>query len=330
MIRGNAVMLKAASPVGSGLFIATIFTMNKTGTIHDIGERARAAFLGLAVGDALGAGLEFMTPGEIRAKHGTVRDIIGGGWLRLKPGQITDDTEMSLCIARAIDGAGGWSLQGVAEQFAAWLKTKPVDVGDTCRRGIRNFMLKGALETPHNQWDAGNGACMRVLPVALHALGSGELLERYALEQARVTHNHPLSDAACVCVGRLVQLAVMGSSKTRLRREVETLLSRHENFRFEPYRGLATAYIVDTVQTVFHFFFKTRDFEQCLVAIVNQGGDADTTGAIAGMLAGAYYGLDGIPKRWLKKLDKRLVSEITTLSDRLVALSPLARGTATA
>lgn len=303
------------------------FNMAKTGTIHDIGERARAAFLGLAVGDALGAGLEFMTPGEIRAKHGTVREIIGGGWLRLKPGQITDDTEMSLCIARAIDRAGGWSLQGVAEHFAAWLKARPIDVGDTCRRGIRHFMLKGVLEVPYNQWDAGNGACMRMLPVALHTLGNNRLLEKYALEQARITHNHPLSDAACVSMGRLVQLAMMGCSKTRLRREVEALLARHENFRFEPYRGLATAYIVDTMQTVFHFFFKTRGFEQCLVAIVNQGGDADTTGAIAGMLAGAYYGLEEIPKRWLKKLDKRLLTEILALSDRMISLSPLAQGT---
>lgn len=300
--------------------------MTKTGSIHDIGERARAAFLGLAVGDALGAGLEFMTPGEIRAKHGTVREIIGGGWLRLKPGQITDDTEMSICIARAIDKAGGWSLQGIAEHFAAWLKTGPIDVGDTCRRGIRNYMLKGVLEAPRNQWDAGNGACMRMLPVALHTLGSDRLLEKYALEQARITHNHPLSDAACVSIGRLVQLAVSGFSKTRLRREVETLLSRHEKFRFEPYRGLATAYIVDTMQTVFHFFFKTRDFEQCLVAVVNQGGDADTTGAIAGMLAGAYYGMEGIPRRWLKRMDKRLLEEIGALSGRMVSLSPLAGG----
>src|SRR5512139_3861136 len=90
------------------------FIMTKTGTVQDIRERSRAAFLGVAVGDALGAGLEFMTPGEIRSKYGTVREIIGGGWLRLKPGQVTDDTEMSLCIARAIDKAGGWSLQGIA------------------------------------------------------------------------------------------------------------------------------------------------------------------------------------------------------------------------
>lgn len=302
------------------------FIMTKTGTVHDIRERSRAAFLGVAVGDALGAGLEFMTPGEIRSQHGTVREIIGGGWLRLKPGQITDDTEMSLCIARAIDRAGGWSLREIAESFAGWLKTKPIDVGDTCRRGIRNYLLKGVLEAPYNQWDAGNGACMRMLPAAIHSLGSDDLLEKYAREQARLTHNHPLSDAACIALGRLVHLAVKGGSKTRLRREVEMLLSLHENFRFEPYRGLASAYVVDTMQTVFHFFFKTRDFEHCLVSTVNQGGDADTTGAIAGMLAGAYYGMEGIPKRWLKKMDKRLLTEIDALTDRLLSLSPLLAG----
>jgi ADP-ribosyl-[dinitrogen reductase] hydrolase len=293
-----------------------------TGTTDDICNRARAAFLGVAVGDALGAGLEFMTPGEIRSKHGTVREIIGGGWLRLKPGQITDDTEMSLCIARAIDTAGGWTLQGIAEAFAAWLRTKPIDVGDTCRRGIRNYMIKGVLESPYNQWDAGNGACMRMLPVALCTFSNENMLKDYALQQAHLTHNHPLSDAACIALGRLVHLSLLGYSKSRLRRELETLLSNYENFRFEPYHGLATPYVVDTMQTVFHHFFKTRDFESCLVKTVNQGGDADTTGAIVGMLAGAYYGMEGIPKRWLKRIDKNLLEEIITLADRMLTMSP--------
>lgn len=296
--------------------------MTGTGTNSDIRNRAKAAFLGVAVGDALGAGLEFMTPGEINAKHGTVREIIGGGWLRLKPGQVTDDTEMSLCIARAVDAAGGWLLPEIAESFAMWLRTKPIDVGDTCRRGIRNYMLKGMLESPFNQWDAGNGACMRMLPVALCTFCSEDLLESYAIQQAHLTHNHPLSDAACIALGRLVHLSLQGYSKPRLRRELESLLSCYENFRFEPYRKLATAYVVDTMQTVFHYFFKTRDFESCLVETVNQGGDADTTGAIAGMLAGAYYGMESIPKRWLKKIDRNLVDEISTLSDRLLDLSP--------
>jgi ADP-ribosyl-[dinitrogen reductase] hydrolase len=79
------------------------------------------------------------------------------------------------------------------------------------------------------------------------------------------------------------------------------------------------------MQTVFHYFFKTRDFEECIVRTVNQGGDADTTGAIAGMLAGAYYGLESIPKRWMKKMDRNLLDEISRLSARLVNLSPLGR-----
>jgi ADP-ribosyl-[dinitrogen reductase] hydrolase len=293
--------------------------------MDDIRSRARGAFIGLAIGDALGAAVEFMSPGEIREKYGCLKEMTGGGWLRLKPGQVTDDTDMSLCIARAVADAGGWSLQGIAENFAAWLKSKPIDVGDTCRRGIRNFILHGRMETPFNQWDAGNGACMRMLPVALFTLGDDELLEKYALEQGHITHNHPLSDSACLYSGKLLHLALTGFSKSRMRRELEGLLATHENFRFEPYHGLATAYVVDTLQTVFHYFFKTRDFEECLVGTVNQGGDADTTGAIAGMLAGAYYGEGEIPKRWLKKMDRRLMDEITTLAGQLVDLSPLGR-----
>jgi ADP-ribosyl-[dinitrogen reductase] hydrolase len=292
-------------------------------SMDDIHGRARGAFIGLAVGDALGAAVEFMSPGEIRAKHVCLKEIVGGGWLRLKPGQVTDDTDMSLCIARAIVSAGGWSLQGIAENFATWLKSKPVDVGDTCRRGIRNFMLHGRMETPFNQWDAGNGACMRMLPVALFTLGDYKLLEKYAISQGHITHNHPLSDAACLYMGRLVHLALSGLSKGSLRRELESLFAMHENFRFEPYHGLATAYVVDTLQTVLHFFFKTRDFEECLVGTVNQGGDADTTGAMAGMLAGAYYGEEGIPKRWLKKMDRKLMDEITEIAGKLVDLSPM-------
>jgi ADP-ribosyl-[dinitrogen reductase] hydrolase len=163
---------------------------------------------------------------------------------------------------------------------------------------------------------------MRMLPVALCTLTSEGLLEEYAIQQAHITHNHPLSDAACIAMGNLVHLSLLGYSKSRLRRELEVLLSRYENFRFEPYHGLATPYVVDTMQTVFHHFFKTRDFESCLVETVNQGGDADTTGAIAGMLAGAYYGMEGIPKRWLKKIDRNLVNEINTLADRMIELSP--------
>jgi ADP-ribosyl-[dinitrogen reductase] hydrolase len=84
--------------------------------------------------------------------------------------------------------------------------------------------------------------------------------------------------------------------------------------------------VVETVQTVLHHLFTTADFEACLVGTVNRGDDADTTGAIAGMLAGAYYGPEGLPRRWLRRLDRRLVAELEALATRLVDLSALARG----
>ena len=158
----------------------------------------------MAVGDALGAALEFMTATEIRAKYGTFTEISGGGWLRLKPGQVTDDTEMALCIGRAIVANQGWALEAIAGNFADWLKSRPVDCGDTCRKGIR-ALLHGTLEAPPNEWDAGNGAAMRLLPAALYSLPDEVLLKKYALEQAHLTHNNPVSDAASLCLGTLVQ-----------------------------------------------------------------------------------------------------------------------------
>lgn len=293
--------------------------------LDEIIDRARGAFIGMAIGDALGATVEFMTAPEISAKYGTFREIVGGGWLRLKPGQVTDDTEMALCIARAIVANQGWSIEAIARNFATWLKSRPVDCGDTCRKGIRAFMLDGRLESPPNEWDAGNGAAMRMLPVALYSVPDELMLKRYAVEQAHLTHNNPVSDAACICLGELLHLTLCGAAKSRLLRQVEGLVARFPAFAFAPYRGLATAYVVDTMQTVFHWFFRGKSFEECVVGTVNQGADADTTGAICGMLAGAYYGMDSIPPRWLKKMDKKVMAEVDDMARRLVAASPAGR-----
>ncbi len=288
----------------------------------ELRELARAAFIGMAVGDALGATVEFMTAPEISAKYGVFKEMVGGGWLQLKPGQVTDDTEMALCIARAVVKNQAWSREAIASEFAQWLKSRPVDCGDTCRKGIRSYMLNGTLEVPYNQWDGGNGAAMRMLPVALFSFPDPQLLKKYALEQAHLTHNQALSDAACICLGSMLHLILQGASKSRLRREADGLIARFPGFAFEPYRGLATGYVVDTLQTVFHWFFKGTSFEDCLVGTVNQGADADTTGAICGMLAGAYYGRDAIPRRWMKKMDQKLIRELEQYADQLIMASP--------
>jgi ADP-ribosyl-[dinitrogen reductase] hydrolase len=296
--------------------------------LSDVRSRARGAFLGLALGDALGATVEFMTAGEIGARYGVHREIVGGGWLRLKRGRVTDDTEMSLCIGQAIDAAGGWALRDVADRLVAWMRAGPVDIGSTVRKGLRRVLLEGTLAGPPADGDGGNGAAMRMVPVALGTACDGALLARWALEQAHLTHHHPLSDAGTVHVGELVHLGLLGRGKPRLRRASDALVTRYPAFAFEPYRGLASGYIVDTLQTVLHAFYTTASFEDCVVRAVNQGGDADTTGALAGAIAGAYYGEAQLPPRWLRRLDRDVRDEIVRLSERLVKLSPVGRGEA--
>ena len=152
-------------------------------TALTVENRALAAYLGFAIGDALGATVEFMTKREIAAEYGVHREIMGGGWLRLKPGQVTDDTQMALALGRSLVRCGGLDLRDVCEEFAAWLKSGPIDVGNTCRRGIRRYIVHGTVEGTFAPGDAGNGAAMRVLPVALATFGDPGKAEAWSLAQ---------------------------------------------------------------------------------------------------------------------------------------------------
>jgi len=270
-------------------------------------DRAIAAYLGLAIGDALGATVEFMTPREIAAQYGTHDTLRGGGWLHLKPGQVTDDTTMSLALGNAILTHGKVDALAAAKAFDDWMRAKPVDIGNTVRRNLLQFRKTGNPEAPYSDHDAGNGAAMRVLPVALATFDQAEEAVRAVCRaQAHVTHHCALSDAACECLVFMVQDALRGADKNHLlHRHAHPLVAAHPAYRFRAVKQSQNpgGYIVDTMQAVFQSFFDTDNFRDCLVDVVNRGGDADTTGAIAGMLAGAVYGLEAIPVPWLKKLD---------------------------
>lgn len=287
----------------------------------DVQDRAMAAFLGFALGDALGATVEFLTPREIAARHGLHREITGGGWLKLKPGAVTDDTQMALVLGRSLIARQGFDARDICAGFAAWLRSGPVDVGNTCRRGIRRFLEKGTVEGPYAEDDAGNGAAMRVLPVALATLGHPERAAAWTVAQAHATHNHPLSDAACVALVRMVQGLVLGAGGAVIAQEAEALITQHRDFRFTPYRGRSSAFVVETLQTVLHYTLSSESFEEVLTGTVNQGGDADTTGALAGMLAGARGGMAALPERWLAALDPAVTAEIRAQLPQLLALA---------
>ena len=297
-------------------------------------DRALGAYLGFAIGDALGATVEFMRPREIALQYGVHRDIVGGGWLKLARGQVTDDTTMCLALGEALLHGGSLALQRFADgdttlvqhigdAYVRWLKAKPVDCGNTCRRGIQRFITEGTLQGSLNPGDGGNGALMRNLPTVLATLQCEVAFERLSIAQARLTHHHPLSDAATLGLGQLLRLLLGGAGQRDSQQWAERWVLANPSFRFTPYRGYATAYVADTVQTVLHFFFTTGTFRDCLTETVNQGGDADTTGALAGMLAGAAYGVRAIPAEWLDKLDPLVSMEIRDQTPALMAIGGL-------
>ena len=147
------------------------------------------------------------------------------------------------------------------------------------------------------------------------------MLIQRSIEQAHLTHNHPLSDAATATLACLTRRLLLDGPRAQGNQIVADLVARHPPFGFKPWPGKTSGYVVDTLQTVFDGFFNTGDFESCLVRVVNRGGDADTTGALAGQLAGALYGVQGIPVRWLNRLDAAITIAIRNQTPRLLELS---------
>lgn len=284
-----------------------------------LADRAIGAYLGLAIGDALGATVEFMTPREIQAKYGVHKEITGGGWLRLKAGQVTDDTTMSLALGEAILAHGGAVVpEACARAFDAWMRAKPVDIGNTVRRNLITWRRSGEASAPPSEHDAGNGAAMRLLPVALATLGqSMTAIAAANAAQAHVTHHNALSDAACECLIALIHAGLL-HRPAEAHVAIERLMDAHSIFKPPAKRvDNPSGYIVDTMHAVLQTLEDFDDPFTALVDIVNRGGDADTTGAIVGMIVGARAGAQALPNRWVKKLDKHVAD---SCRDQAVAL----------
>ena len=288
-------------------------------------QRAIGAYLGLAVGDALGATTEFMTPREIQQQYGVHNKIRGGGWLRLKPGQVTDDTEMSLVLGRSILEHKGVEAEAVAQAFSDWMRSKPVDIGNTVRRGIVHFRNSGVPRVKENAYDAGNGACMRCLPVALYYWNaSTDALTAASRTQSHVTHNNGVADAGTETLLFMLRSVFKGEPKESLQRHTQRLVDTHRSYRYEGRRTEnPSGWIVETLQVVFQAFFTCNSFEEILIDVVNRGGDSDTTGAIAGMLAGACHGADRIPRQWLKALNQNVRMACEEQAVELLSLARL-------
>ena len=284
-------------------------------------DRFRGCLLGLAVGDALGGPLEFMSAAEIAAQYGgPVRDMVGGGWLHLRPGEVTDDTQMALCLAESIVERGAFDMADIARRFVAWYDTRPKDIGNITRLALaelkRGASWQEAGLIAHRQTggrSAGNGSVMRCAPLALYRRRDYPQLIADSVDSSRVTHWDDMACYGAAALNLIIAELLPGRRKGAVQTAIEALGSAApkvtqrlaETERKSRDDLKPTGFVLDTLEAALWCWQHAETFEEALVTAINLGGDADTIGAVCGALAGADFGLRGIPSRWLDVLEGR-------------------------
>jgi ADP-ribosyl-[dinitrogen reductase] hydrolase len=299
-------------------------------------SRYRGALMGLAAGDALGTTLEFRSPGTFQP----IDDMVGGGPFRLQAGQWTDDTSMALCLAESLIAHRGFDAADQMARYVRWWREGYLssngtcfDIGNATRDALASFLKTGnPLSGSADPRTAGNGSLMRLAPVAMAYGAHPEQAILHAAESSRTTHGAREAVDACRYFAGLLVGALAGTDKAELLGEmycpVRDLWAREPlapriaaiaegSFKVKtPPQIRGTGYVVDCLEATLWAFHTTTDFGSGALMAVNLGEDADTTGAVFGQLAGAYYGVAGIPASWREKI--AMGSQIEGCADRLM------------
>ena len=303
-------------------------------------ERFRGALLGLAVGDAVGTTVEFKPPGTFER----VTDMVGGGPFGLPAGAWTDDTSMALCLAESLIARRGFDPVDQLQRYVRWYREghwsstgRCFDIGNATRKALQRFeRTREPYPGDADRRAAGNGPLMKLAPVALAYAGHPLEAVGYAAESARTTHGAPEAADACRYFAGLLVGALQGGSAGALLHDgvFEPVAGLWDRAPLHPKVAAVAAgsfqtkeppairgggYIVDALEAALWALRSTRTFEDGVLAAVNLGDDADTTAAIFGQLAGAIYGVDGIPRRWRERVVMQ--DEIISLADGLFELA---------
>jgi ADP-ribosylglycohydrolase len=296
-------------------------------------DRRRGMLLGLAVGDALGAAVEF-------AIAGTFEPVTGyraGGPHGLEPGEWTDDTSMALALADSIAEVG-WDLDDQATRYLAWYRKgeysvngRVFDIGITTVGALMRYAQTGDAATSGDPSEraSGNGSIMRLAPVPigyarLFPDDLPRLVER-ALDSSRPTHRSPQCLSGCAYFAVVLAGLAHGLPREevldpgwpalarlreihRLHPEIDAV-ARGSFRRLAPPEIRGSGYVVKSLEAALWAFHDAADFREAVLRAVNLGDDADTTGAVCGQLAGAYWGESGIPQEWRDGLAGRELIE---------------------
>ena len=285
-------------------------------TADAIRDRALGAFLGLAVGDAVGTTLEFCA----RDAQPRLEDIEGGGPFGLPPGYWTDDTSMALALADSLTASEELDSRDLMDRFVRWWRDGDYscrgncfDIGNTTRAALDRYLQTGdPLAGSTDPGSAGNGSLMRLAPVALRFWNDRPRLLATAAEQSRTTHGAEEAVDACRAFAELLADAIAGTPRAEVLapREFEGAEAIDRimagSWRGHPRSEIrSSGYVVHTLEAALWSVARTGNFRNAVLLAANLADDADTVAAVAGQLAGALYGLRGIPEGWLAKLAQR-------------------------
>jgi ADP-ribosyl-[dinitrogen reductase] hydrolase len=306
-------------------------------------SRFQGCLLGLAAGDALGTTLEFMRPGSFSP----INDIIGGGPFDLAPGEWTDDTSMALCLAKSLIEKTGFDPIDQLERYLLWYRTgylssngRCFDIGITTSGALHRFeRTREPFPGPDAPHTAGSGSLVRLAPVPMVYTRHQVQALDYSADSSRTTHAAPQAIDACRYYGALVLGALLGQSKDLLLSPPKTWklldpvaiegLSGLDPTIVEVVNGSykekqppyiqGSGYVVRGMEAALWAFHQSNDFREGALLAANLGDDADTTTAIYGQLAGAYYGIEGIPAEWRTRIVQ--ADLILSFADKLFELA---------
>ena len=291
-------------------------------------DRFRGCLLGLACGDAVGTTVEFKS----RASFKPLTDMVGGGPFDLMPGEWTDDTSMALCLGTSLLEKDGFDPGDQMQRYCSWWKNGYLssmgvcfDIGNTVSQALGAFISSGnPFSGSTDPKSAGNGSIMRLAPVPMYYACDQEAVIQYSGKSSMTTHGALECVDACRYLGLVMLRALKGMEKDEVLApcddsliDSESILGISNGAYFQMTRDeiRGSGYVVKSLEAALWCFYRTSSFKEAILMAANLGDDADTTAAICGQVAGAYYGESGIPKSWLNQLV--MMDKIRDMADQL-------------
>ncbi len=295
-------------------------------------DKFYGCLIGLAIGDAVGAPLEFTQPGSFEP----ITEMISGGKLEINKGEFTDDTSMALCLAESLVESKGFDPTDQMDRYGEWVlhghfssRDYAFGFGQTFMTAYHRYRRTGdPFAGSINPKRPGNGCIMRLAPIPLFFFPDEDAIIRYSGESSRTTHGMPESIFASRLFGRMIFMALSGKNKEKILFDHVPEDDAPENIKQivnGTYRDKkeneieSTFFAAKCLEAALWCFLHTNNFKEAILKAVNLGGDADSTAAVCGQLAGAFYGYKDIPKIWLDNLVKKEM--IIEMAERLYCFS---------